>query len=69
MLYIAGNMLGAWILSWFGFDNLVIGSMQRLFNITITSGDYYFIFACIGVIKAIVAQFHSPIKIKLNDED
>lgn len=64
MLYIIFNMFAAWILSLFGFDNLVIDSVQHLFNVSLTTGDYYFIFACIGTIKSIVSQ-HSPVEVNL----
>ena len=40
------------------FDNLVINSMSSLFNMSITHGDYYFIFACIGIIKSILRHIN-----------
>lgn len=56
MISIALSLLGAWILSWFGFDHLVIKGMHELFNITITGTGYYFIFAIIGALRAIASN-------------
>ena len=58
MLYIVGNLFTGWLLSLFNFDNLVINSMSSLFNISITHGDYYFIFAWIGIIKSILRHIN-----------
>ena len=45
-----GGLLSGWILSLFGFIELVQGAMLELFNMPITSTSYYFIFALVGFI-------------------
>jgi hypothetical protein len=56
------NMIGAlviaWILSWFGFDKIVIDGMQQFFSITINTNGYYFGAALIGIAAAMI---HMPI--------
>lgn len=68
MLNIAFSLLGAWILNWFGFANLVNDGMTQLFGIHISISSYYFIFACIGEIKSIINTFHYP-NIKISDKN
>ncbi len=47
-----GLILG-WILSWFGFINVVQVGCHELFNITISTTTYYFIFAILGFIACL----------------
>lgn len=51
MLFIAFSLLGGWILSFFGFQAVVIAGMSQLFGVTITSLGYYFLFAMLGVLN------------------
>lgn len=48
------TLLGAWILSWFGFDNLFVKGFNELFNRSITNAGYYIFFVLIGVCYEIV---------------
>lgn len=57
MLFIAGSLFGAWILSWFGFKGLVIAGMAQLFGVSITSVGYYFMFAMMGALKSVIFAF------------
>lgn len=68
MLSIAVALLGAWILNWFGFANLVNTAMIELFNISISIHSYYFISACIGAIKTILRTL-KPEVVKINNKD
>jgi hypothetical protein len=45
-----GGLLIAWILTLFNFDNVFIGAMKELFNLSITIYSYYFIFGMLGFI-------------------
>lgn len=49
-----GALFIAWILSWFGFDNVVIDGMQQFFGITMNTNGYYFGAALFGIVSAIV---------------
>lgn len=55
MMRMAWMLLAGLILSWFGFDHLVIQGMLEVFNQTITSTGYYFMFAMIGALQSIFA--------------
>lgn len=46
---VIGLLLG-WILSLFGFFNVVQTGMNELFGIVISMPTYYFIFAIIGIL-------------------
>ncbi len=46
---VIGLLLG-WILSLFGFFNVVQTGMNELFGIVISMPTYYFIFAVIGIL-------------------
>ena len=45
-----GGIILAWFLTLFNFDHAVIKAFQELFNITISTGTYYVIFAVLGAI-------------------
>ncbi|PGO60750.1 hypothetical protein [Priestia megaterium] len=68
MLRIALSLLGGLILSWFGFDHLVIHGMLEVFGQHITSTGYYFLFAMYGAVRAIASNFTQPLaKLQLKD--
>ena len=69
MLSIAGALLGGWILSWFGFDNLVISGMMELFGKTITTTGYYFMFAIMGALSSIALKFKSMASLDFNKKN
>lgn len=50
---IIGGLFSGWILSLFGFDDVVTHGCKELFNITISTYGYYLIFALIGAICGI----------------
>lgn len=52
-MFIVGSLLAGWILSWFGFDNVVQTGMKEVFDIAITQTGYYFVFGLLGAIKSI----------------
>lgn len=43
------TLFGAWILSWFGFDNLFVKGFNELFNRNITTAGYYIFFVIAGI--------------------
>jgi hypothetical protein len=43
-------LLVAWILTWFGFDDLFIKGFHELFNKEISVATYYMIFLGIGLV-------------------
>lgn len=54
LLSISTSLLIAFILSWFGFDKVVIKGMYELFDISITKTGYYFIFGLFGMAKSLL---------------
>ncbi|MFS0905838.1 hypothetical protein AB3N02_22705 [Priestia aryabhattai] len=64
MFRIAWSLLAGLILSWFGFDHVVIQGMLEVFNQTITSTGYYFLFGLMGALQSIGAWFGFGIKAK-----
>lgn len=42
-----------WVLSIFSFDYLMIETFRQFFNITLTTGAYYGLFAILGIISSI----------------
>lgn len=44
------NLIIAWILSLFGFNDIFTGGMYELFGVSITNNGYYLIFALVGLI-------------------
>jgi hypothetical protein len=55
MIRMGFMLLAGLIMSWFGFDHLVIHGMMEVFNQTITSTGYYFLFAMIGALQSVMA--------------
>lgn len=49
------SLLFAWVLAFFGFDELIINGAYELFKLEITKTGYYFIFAMVGIIAWIGA--------------
>ena len=45
---IIGGLILGWILSLFGFDNIIITSLKEMFNIALSLDNYFLIFAVIG---------------------
>jgi hypothetical protein len=45
-----GGLLVAWILSWFGVDNMVIRSVAEIFKVGMSVSTYYISFGIIGLI-------------------
>lgn len=65
MLWIAGSLLGAWILSWFGFDHVMQTGMKEVFEVYISKTGYYFIFGFAGLIKSVLWTLRmKPIEVK-----
>lgn len=59
MLTIAISLLIALILSWFGFDKVVIKGVYELFNKEITKTGYYFIFGMFGMLRSLLLSTSS----------
>ncbi len=49
-----GTMIIAWILTWFGLDNLIITGINEIFNTDFTVAIYWLIFFIIGAIICII---------------
>lgn len=49
---IIGLFVG-WVLSIFSFDSLMIETFRQFFDITLTTGAYYGLFAILGIISSI----------------
>ena len=45
-----GALILAWFLNLFNFDNITKEALLELFNISISTSTYYFIFAIIGLV-------------------
>lgn len=56
-----GGLLFAWILSWFGFDNLAVKGINELLQINATTASYYLIAAVLGIVAGLINDL---IKIK-----
>lgn len=52
-------IIGAWILSWFSLDKLIIKGLRELFDIEATMGSYYLIFFALGILFAITKTLKS----------
>lgn len=57
-----GGLFAAWVLSLFGFVSIVQTGILELFNISISVGTYYFIFAVLGMLS-------KPVRVKLNNNN
>jgi len=53
---LVGGLLTGWILSLFGFDDVVVRGMHELFSLEITDATYYLMFAVAGVIGGIIGR-------------
>lgn len=51
MFYILINLLVGWILSLFGFNDLVINGMDEVFGVSMAQSGYYFLFALMGMVR------------------
>lgn len=61
---IASALTAGWILSWFGFDDLVIKGAKEIFGMTISTTGYYFLFAILGALRSIRSNVFKPIEWK-----
>jgi len=48
------GLLFAWILSWFGFDDLAVKGINELLQINATAASYYLIAAVLGIIAGLI---------------
>lgn len=64
MLNIAFALLGGLILSWFGFDHTVQTGMKEVFDVTISTTGYFFLFGFLGALRSIGTSFRNPIKLE-----
>ncbi|WP_425203721.1 hypothetical protein [Priestia megaterium] len=55
------GLLFAWVLSWFGFDNLAVKGINELLQINATTASYYLIAVALGIIAGLLNDI---IKIK-----
>lgn len=66
LVHIVSALLAGLILSWFGFDKLVINGMKEIFGVSISTTGYYFLFAILGALRGIGsiigASFNSDFK-------
>lgn len=69
MFSIALSLLGAWILSWFGFDNLFIHGVNELFGLDLSTAGYYFIFALFGMLKNVLYILKPKAEIKFSNKN
>lgn len=53
---IIGGLIIAWILSWFGIDNIIIRGVNELFDIEISTAGYYVLFAIVGLITRLLTR-------------
>ena len=60
---IIGALLGAWFLTWFGVEKIIIRAIHNIFNINMEIEDYYFCALVIGVITGLIYE------IKNKEED
>ena len=51
---VISGLIGAWFLSWFGFEHTTITAFKELFNITLSVSSYYFLFAVLGLIGSVI---------------
>lgn len=68
MFHIAGSLLGALILSWFGFDNVVDTGMHEVFGKNISTTGYYFLFGLLGALRSVGYAFNST-KLNFNKKE
>lgn len=47
-----GGLLTAWVLSWFGFDELIMSFSNDTFKYKLTSSQYYVGFATLTVVSS-----------------
>lgn len=66
MLYIAGSLFGAWVLTWFGFDHVVAQGMSEVFGKEISKTGYYFLFGFKGALSAILSHVNPAKVLKFN---
>lgn len=69
---IIGGLFIGWFLGLFGFKAVMIAGMAQLFGVALTSLGYYFIFAMMGFIFALVRMIffrrnQEQVKIAWND--
>lgn len=62
LILIAISLLGAWILSLFGFDALFISGLFQLFGITIGGAGYYILFVIVTIIYTLSINFATGLK-------
>ena len=48
------GLITAWILSWFGVDNIIITSTKEILKLTISESTYYVAAGLIGLVAALV---------------
>lgn len=58
LLQIATALLTGLVLSWFGFDDLIIHGMKEIFGVTISMTGYYFLFAIVGALRSVGVVFN-----------
>ena len=46
------GLFAGWFLSIFNFDSLMIETFKQFFDITLTTGAYYGLFAILGIISS-----------------
>jgi len=51
---IVGALLLAWFLTWFEFEKIFIGAFNEMFNLSITTNTYYFVFFIAGAVIGII---------------
>lgn len=47
------GLIGAWLLSLLGVDNIFVEALQPFVNFTLTTSHYYFVFGFVGMIYGI----------------
>jgi len=53
---VIGGLIIAWILTWFGVDNIIISGIAELFKFQIGLAGYYVLFALAGFIGEIFTK-------------
>lgn len=62
--YMIINLIFAWFLSLFGFNDIFCNGMYELFGVHITNNGYYLIFALVGLGYDLVTRIIGRIKDK-----
>lgn len=65
---VISGVIGAWFLSWFGFEHTTITAFKELFNITLSVSSYYFLFAGLGLIGSVI-NGQKTIQVTTKDTD